>query len=49
MVKWYFILALFPAGVVIAFVITQVKNRKREFDHDPAVTDHEDIKAGRTH
>ena len=35
MVKWYFILALFPAGVVIAFVITQVKNRKREFDHAP--------------
>jgi uncharacterized membrane protein len=30
MVEWYFILALFAAVVVIAFVITQVKNRKRE-------------------
>jgi hypothetical protein len=49
MVEWYCILALFAAVVVIAFVITQVKNRKREFDHDPTVTDHEDIKSGRTH
>jgi hypothetical protein len=30
MVEWYFLLALFAAVVVIAFVITQVKNRKRE-------------------
>jgi hypothetical protein len=30
MVEWYFLLALFAAGVIIAFVITQVKNRKRE-------------------
>ena len=49
MVKWYFLLALFAVVVVIAFVITQVKNRKREFDHDPTVTDHEDIKSGRTY
>jgi hypothetical protein len=49
MVEWYFILALFAAGVVIAFVITQLKNRRHEFDPDPAVTDHEDIKSGRTH
>ena len=49
MVEWYFILALFAAVVVIAFVITQVKNRKREFDRDPTVTDNEDIKSGRTH
>lgn len=28
---------------------SQVKNRKREFDHDPTVTDHEDIKSGKTH
>ena len=49
MVEWYFILVLFAAVVVIAFVITLVKNRKREFDHDPAVTDHDDIKSGRTH
>jgi hypothetical protein len=49
MVEWYFLLALFAAVVVIAFVITQVKNRKREFDHDPTVIDHEDIKSGRTH
>ena len=49
MVKWYFLLALFAVVVVIAFVITQVKNRRREFDHEPVVTDHEDIKSGRTH
>ena len=30
MVEGYFLLALFAAVVVIAFVITQVKNRKRE-------------------
>jgi hypothetical protein len=49
MVEWYFLLALFAAVVVIAFVITQVKNRRRAFDHEPAMTDHEDIKSGRTH
>jgi hypothetical protein len=49
MVEWYFLLALFAAVVVIAFVTTQVKNRKCEFDYDPTVTDHEDIKSGRTH
>jgi hypothetical protein len=49
MVEWYFLLALFAAVVIIAFVITQVKNRKRESGHDPTVTDHEDIKSGRIH
>jgi hypothetical protein len=49
MVEWYFLLALFTAVVVIAFVITQVKNRKRELDRDPTVTDHDDIRSRRTH
>jgi hypothetical protein len=49
MVEWYFLLVLFAAVVVIAFVITQVKNRKREFDRDPTVTDHDDIRSRRTH
>jgi hypothetical protein len=49
MVEWYFLLALFAAVVVIAFVITVVKNRKREFDRDPTVTDHDDIRSRRTH
>jgi TRAP-type C4-dicarboxylate transport system permease small subunit len=47
MVEWYFILALFAVVVVIAFVINLVKNRKREFDHDPTVTNDDVIKKGR--
>ena len=46
MSEWYLILALFAAIVVIAFVITLVKNRKREFDHDPTVINDNDIKRG---